>query len=196
MILIFYIIMRIVIYQILIQHVFSSNKMKSTNTKKYNTFKFRNFKIIASILYYAVLDYYNINSVKKTSTGKIELKKVSDFKYSINKNNNSNNIKDFKYNIAYNNFLKMQKNEITSYQKEQILLNKINQCLPIYKDKFDDKLEFVEENLYKDQELLIYYKFAKENKFNVYDLILQWANKLYEIVHINFTNNPLINDND
>ena len=39
-------------------------------------------------------------------------------------------------------------------------------------------------------------KFAKENKFYVSDLIMQWVDKLYEIVHIKFSNNPFLKDDN
>ncbi len=76
------------------------------------------------------------------------------------------------------------------------LLKSINTKLPNYKDESFDKLDFIEENVYKEELLSNYYKYSKENNFNVQDLIITWINNLYELVHVKYTNNPLMNEEE
>jgi len=130
-------------------------------------------------------------------------KERSSLKNKLETNNNTkpktSNIKKFerkddKFETAYKKFIE-KKNEIYTYiNEEKKLLKSINTKLPNYKDESFNNFEFIEENVYKEELLSNYYKYSKENNFNVQELIITWINNLYELVHVKYTNNPLINE--
>ena len=121
----------------------------------------------------------------KLETNNITKPKMSNIKKSDGK--------DDKFETAYKKFLE-KKNVFSSQNEEKKLLKSINTKLPNYKDESFDKLDFIEENVYKEELLSNYYKYSKENNFNVQELIITWINNLYELVHVKYTNNPLINE--
>jgi hypothetical protein len=123
----------------------------------------------------------------KLETNNITKPKMSNIKKSDGK--------DDKFETAYKKFLE-KKNVFSSQNEEKKLLKSINTKLPNYKDESFDKLDFIEENVYKEELLSNYYKYSKENNFNVQDLIITWINNLYELVHVKYTNNPLMNEEE
>lgn len=147
--------------------------------------------MVASVFYHEIRKYLMQqnqkipnNKVYEDSDG-LKFKK----KDGEDKSHNSNaNKTDNKFDNAYKQFQLKLKND-KNPETEANLLKDINKILTLYApDTVNDGLEFIEKNVYSDGELSQYYKYSKQNKFDLIERIKEWSNKLYNIIFIKNSN--------
>ena len=91
--------------------------------------------------------------------------------------------------MSYHNsnkiYLKKRKME---KERQTEIENKLNKYI---RDKFQyffpdtkrDICEFIEGQVYPEEELNIYYELARQSKFDLIKLIIQWAKKIEDIIY-------------
>jgi hypothetical protein len=145
--------------------------------------------MVASVFYYEIKKDLTAQN-KKIPNNKVyeDNDRLKFKKQEEDKSLNNNNKNDNKYENSYKQYQLKIKND-KNPETEANLLRDINKTLTSYSpDTIVDGLEFIEKHIYRENELSQYYKYSKQNNFDLSARIKEWCDKLYNIIFVKNSN--------
>jgi len=151
--------------------------------------------MIASVFYREIINYFNkVNKVlrpihEKEYFDDLNIQNIKPtYKYPKKEH-------EIDYHLVEQNYMeKLKKYETQSLKNRQQFyenvgfienkdLKKINKKLQDYMpDKDLNEIDCIQASLYETSEMDLYFKNAKENKFSLIVLIINWINQLYKVL--------------
>lgn len=165
------------------------NEPKPEKVKKSFVNYFRNLKMIASVIYYSAINYlinkvplkHKINSKEDVIQSQLNR---TEKQFIRNYDNDNNSV--HKSLIVGTKRVESKRNQKQDYD---LIINKMIEDVSLFfsKDSPDsncNEIEFIQNNLLKNNQLSGYYYMCKEFKFDFTAYFDQWVNKLFDICKI------------